>query len=204
MTAPSSPPRSPSSPTFHPPPSPVPPPVPVETHPNRGALKRPDHVHGRTPNDLDFLVPEDAHKTYSPPRLRPLPEFESAAVTGLDGTLGTLGALQSSSAATAAAAALRPAVASLRPPPAIPTTARLQYDPKRRSASRKRRQAGGWKKLLWIRQPCTLRCILNFLLRPPLTCTSFRSRQLHRYGDFSRSPPTQPEAPTLRFLALGC
>jgi phosphatidylinositol N-acetylglucosaminyltransferase subunit C len=146
MTAPASP--TSSSPTIgsHAPLSPVPPPVPVETHPNRGVLKRPEP--GRHTSEPGFLAPEDAYKTYSPPRLRPLPELTSGGVASLNGTL------HSSQAASAAAAALRPAVASLRPPPAIPVSARLEQDKKRRSASRKRRQLGGWKKLLWIRQPC--------------------------------------------------
>lgn len=146
MTAPSSP--STPSPTLTSPAavSPVPPPVPVETHPNRGALKRPGL--GQLPSESDLLAPGDSYKTYSPSRLRPLPEGKSTGLSGLNGTL------HSSQAASAAAAALRPAVASLRPPPAIPTFARLEQDKKRRSASRKRRQPGGWKKLLWIRQPC--------------------------------------------------
>ena len=146
MTAPSSP--STPSPTLTSPAavSPVPPPVPVETHPNRGARKPPGL--GRPPSGSDLLAPEDVYKTYSPPRLRPLPEGKSTGLSSLNGTL------HSSQAASAAAAALRPAVASLRPPPAIPTSARLEQDKKRRSASRKRRQPGGWKKLLWIRQPC--------------------------------------------------
>jgi phosphatidylinositol N-acetylglucosaminyltransferase subunit C len=145
MTAPPSPSTS-SSPVIRsPPPSPVPPPVPVETHPNRGILKRPET--GRDITGSGFLTPEDAYKTYSPPRLRQLSEFKSG-VASLNGTLHT------SQAASAAAAALRPAVASLRPPPAIPISARDEQDKKRRSASRKRRQPGGWKKLLWIRQPC--------------------------------------------------
>lgn len=148
MTAPSSP--LPSSTTVTSPASlsPVPPPVPVETHPNRGALKRPEA--GRHASDSAFLAPEDAYKTYSPPRPRPLPEGKSIGVTSLNGTL------HSSQAASAAAAALRPAVASLRPPPAIPVSAHLEQDKKRSSASRKRRQPGGWKKLLWIRQPCRM------------------------------------------------
>jgi len=146
MTAPSSP--SASSPTVTSPtsPSPVPPPVPVETHPNRAALKRPES--GRPTSDSSLLAAEDAYKTYSPPRLGPLPEVKSIGVSSLDGSL------HSSQAASAAAAALRPAVASLRPPPAIPVSARPEQDKKRWSASHKRRQPGGWKKLLWIRQPC--------------------------------------------------
>ena len=118
-------------------PSPVPPPVPVETHPNRGALKPPLN---RLLSDPNRLAPEDAYKTYgpSPPRLRPLTEINGSA------------------AATAAAAALRPAVASLRAPPAIPpVAARLaqeKLERKRRSASRKRRLPHVWKKLLWIKQ----------------------------------------------------
>lgn len=147
MTAPASPPTSPATVSSAPPPSPVPPPVPVETHPNRGVLKRPQQL--RSPPASGLLTPEDAYRTYSPPRLRPLPEVEAGGVTSLNGTL------HSSQAASAAAAALRPAVASLRQPPAIPVAARLEQDKKRRSASRKRRQPGGWKKLLWIRQPCT-------------------------------------------------
>jgi phosphatidylinositol N-acetylglucosaminyltransferase subunit C len=146
MTAPPSPSASSPSATSPSAPSPVPPPVPVETHPNRGVLKRPQP--NRVTGEPGFLAPEDAYKTYSPPRLRPLPEAKSIGVSSLNGTL------HSSQAASAAAAALRPAVASLRPPPAIPTSARLEQDKKRRSASRKRRQPGGWKKLLWIRQPC--------------------------------------------------
>ena len=118
-------------------PSPVPPPVPVETHPNRGALKPPLN---RLLSDPSRLAPEDAYKTYapSPPRLRPLTEINGSA------------------AASAAAAALRPAVASLRAPPAIPpVAARLaqeKLERKRRSASRKRRLPHVWKKLLWIKQ----------------------------------------------------
>lgn len=146
MTAPSSPTISPPTAISPPPLSPVPPPVPVETHPNRGALKRPEP--GRLTSESGFLNPEDAYKTYSPPRLRPLPEVKSNGVSSLNGTL------HSSQAASAAAAALRPAVASLRPAPAIPFSARLEQDKKKRSGSRKRRQPGGWKKLLWIRQPC--------------------------------------------------
>lgn len=149
MAPPSSPPEELSAPTVTatpspllaqtptPNPSPVPPPVPVETHPNRGALKPPLN---RLLSDPNRLAPEDAYKTYgpSPPRLRPLTEINGSA------------------AATAAAAALRPAVASLRAPPAIPpVAARLaqeKLERKRRSASRKRRQPHVWKKLLWIKQ----------------------------------------------------
>ncbi len=168
MTAPSFP-SSPSSPSSPPPVtsarplSPVPPPVPVETHPNRGALKRPSP--GRTPSEPGFLAPKDAYKTYSPPRLRPLTELKSGGVTSLNGTLHT------SHAASAAAAALRPAVASLRPPPAIPSSARLEQDKKRKSASRKGQQPRGWKKLLWIHQPCMIcqctvsRHVLTLLIR---------------------------------------
>jgi phosphatidylinositol glycan class C protein len=118
-------------------PSPVPPPVPVETHPNRGALKPPLN---RLLSDPSRLAPEDAYKTYapSPPRLRPLTEINGSA------------------AASAAAAALRPAVASLRAPPAIPPVAariaQEKLERKRRSASRKRRPPVAWKKLLWIKQ----------------------------------------------------
>jgi phosphatidylinositol N-acetylglucosaminyltransferase subunit C len=146
MAPPTSSPEEPTAPTATPPPpvqvptptpSPVPPPVPVETHPNRGALKPPLN---RLLSDPNRLAPEDAYKTYgpSPPRLRPL--------TAING----------SAAATAAAAALRPAVASLRAPPAIPpVAARLaqeKLERKRRSASRKRRLPHVWKKLLWIKQ----------------------------------------------------
>ncbi|KAI9871255.1 MAG: hypothetical protein M1823_008503, partial [Watsoniomyces obsoletus] len=55
-------------------------------------------------------------------------------------------------AASAAAAALRPAVASLRAPPAIPPVAARLAEERRRSAIRKRRQPHVWKKLLWIKQ----------------------------------------------------
>jgi phosphatidylinositol N-acetylglucosaminyltransferase subunit C len=145
MSTPSSPPASPASiPSSAP--APVPPPVPVETHPNRRALKRLGQSQP-TP-DSSFLAPEDAYKTYSPPRLRPLHEVTSSGVASLNGTL------QSSQAASAAAAALRPAVASLRPPPAIPVSARLEHGRQARNTSRKRRAPGGWKKLLWIRQQC--------------------------------------------------
>lgn len=128
--------------------SPIPPPVPVETHPNRGALKRP--IVGRY--DLKHLSPEDVRESSSPSRPRPPTGIGSPLISDLDGTIPSSSA---AIAAAAAAAALRPAVASLRPPPAIPTSARLRHESKRRSASRKRRQPGGWKKLLWIRQPCT-------------------------------------------------
>jgi phosphatidylinositol N-acetylglucosaminyltransferase subunit C len=110
-------------------PSPVPPPIPVETHPNR-VLKAPN----RSISDPNRLAPEDAFKTFSPPRLRPLAEIHGSA------------------AASAAAAALRPAVASLRAPPAIPPVAARLAEERRRSASRKRRQPHIWKKLLWIKQ----------------------------------------------------
>ena len=120
-----------STPRPTPAPSPVPPPVPVETHPNRGALKPPNRV----VTDPGRLAPEDAYKTFSPPRLRPLTEINGSA------------------AASAAAAALRPAVASLRAPPAIPPVAAARLaEEKRRNASRKRRQPHEWKKLLWIKQ----------------------------------------------------
>lgn len=117
-------------PTPTPTPSPVPPPVPVETHPNRAAFK----TSNRAPSDRSRLAPEDAYKTVSPPRLRPLTEINGSA------------------AASAAAAALRPAVASLRAPPAIPPVAARLAEERRRSASRKRRQPHVWKKLLWIKQ----------------------------------------------------
>lgn len=151
MTAPSSPSAS-SHPNPYPSaPSPVPPPVPVETHPNRGSLQR---LEPRRP------APEDAYRTYSPPRLRPLLEVKSTGVHRLNGTL------DGSQAASAAAAALRPAVASLRPPPAIPVSSRIELDKKRGSASRQRHRAGGWKKLLWIRQPCrSSECSIPYL--PP-------------------------------------
>ena len=119
----------PSSPT----PSPIPPPVPVATHPNRGAFKPPG-------NDPSRLAPNDAY--YSPPRLRPLTENKPVGILNSNG----------SAAASAAAAALRPAVASLRPPPAIPIAARIELDRKKaRSISRKRRAPTQWKKLLWVK-----------------------------------------------------
>jgi phosphatidylinositol N-acetylglucosaminyltransferase subunit C len=118
-----------TTPVPTPTPSPVPPPVPVETHPNR-ALKGPL----RAISDPSRLAPEDAFKTFSPPRLRPLTEIAGSA------------------AASAAAAALRPAVASLRAPPAIPPVAARLAEERRRNASRKRRQPHVWKKLLWIKQ----------------------------------------------------
>src|SRR5271154_2477981 len=134
MAPPPTPTSTPQPTSLPPPPSPVPPPVPVETHPNRGAFKPP--INRNT--DPNRLAPEDAYKTFSPPRLRPLTEISS---------------LNSSAAASAAAAALRPAVASLRAPPAIPpVAARLEQERKRRSASRKRRPPHVWKKLLWIKQ----------------------------------------------------
>jgi phosphatidylinositol glycan class C protein len=116
---------SPSPPT----PSPIPPPIPVETHPNRGKPQI-----RRLPSDPSRLAPEDAYKTFSPPRLRPVPELNGSA------------------AASAAAAALRPAVASLRAPPAIPPVAARLAEEKRRAASRRRKQPHVWKKLLWIKQ----------------------------------------------------
>jgi phosphatidylinositol N-acetylglucosaminyltransferase subunit C len=148
---PGPPPATPSKPTKPPPavpaPSPVPPPVPVETHPNRVAFKPAIH---RTTSDPNRLAPEDAYKTYSPPRLRPLTESEPLGFSDFHG----------SAAASAAAAALRPAVASLRPPPAIPVAARLEQDRKRRSASRKRRQPKEWKKLLWVKHPTCVHAVL--------------------------------------------
>jgi phosphatidylinositol glycan class C protein len=141
-----SPPTTPSPPAKPPPtaaapvPSPVPPPVPVETHPNRVAFKPALH---RTTSDPNRLAPEDAYKAYSPPRLGPLTESRPLGFSDF----------HDSAAASAAAAALRPAVASLRPPPAIPVAARLEQDRKRRSASRKRRQPKEWKKLLWVKHP---------------------------------------------------
>lgn len=126
-------------------PSPVPPPVPVETHPNRGILKHPDTL--RTVSGPSYF-PANAYKAPSPPRLRPLTEVKSTGIASLNGTL------HSSHAASAAAAALRPAVASLRPPPAIPILARAPQEKKKRGSSRRKQQPGNWKKLLWIRQPC--------------------------------------------------
>lgn len=115
-------------------PSPVPPPVPVATHPNRGAFKPPASA------TSTHLSPEDAYYATFPPRLRPLTE-NRLSIHSLNG----------SAAANAAAAALRPAVASLRPPPAIPAQARIDLEKKRRSASRKR-PVKTWKKLLWVKQ----------------------------------------------------
>lgn len=114
-------------------PSPVPPPVPVATHPIRGAFKTTPHRPIPEPNRL---APQDAFYAQSPPRLRPLTEIKPVA-------------LNASAAANAAAAALRPAVASLRPPPAIPTIA--QQEKKKRSL-RRRRGPPVWKKLLWVKQ----------------------------------------------------
>ena len=124
--------RPPTPPTAVP--SPVPPPVPVDTHPNRAAFKPPLL---RQPSDPSRLAPEDAFKTYSqPPRLRPLTEIHSSA------------------AAVAAAAALRPAVASLRKPPAIPpVAARLAEQKRQRREFKRGYRPKEWKKLLWIPQP---------------------------------------------------
>ena len=142
MAAPEPPSSSPTKATV---PSPVPPPVPVETHPNRGILKKSE---SRSVTGPSYFASGRAFKAPSPPRLRPLTEVKSTGIASLNGTL------HSSQAASAAAAALRPAVASLRPPPAIPTLARAAPEKKKRS-SRSRKQANGnWKKLLWIRQPC--------------------------------------------------
>ena len=115
-------------------PSPIPPPIPVETHPNRIKPVQP-----RSP-DPDRLAPEDA---LTPPRLRPI-------VPSLDGSVLS----STSAAARAAAAALRPAVASLRQPPAIPPiAARLEQERRAARAARKRsRQPHVWKKLLWVKQ----------------------------------------------------
>ncbi|KAK5223603.1 glycosylphosphatidylinositol anchor biosynthesis [Exophiala xenobiotica] len=127
-----SPPTSPTTtatPTPSPTPSPIPPPVPVETHPNRAKPQ----LH-RLTSDPSRLAPEDAYRTFSPPRLRPVPEINGSA------------------AASAAAAALRPAVASLRAPPAIPPVAARLAEERRRAASRRRKQPHVWKKLLWIKQ----------------------------------------------------
>lgn len=110
-------------------PSPIPPPVPVETHPNRGKPQA-----NRLLPDPGRLAPEDAFKPFSPPRLRPVLEINGSA------------------AASLAAAALRPAVASLRAPPAIPPVAARLAEEKRRAASRRRKQPRVWKKLLWIKQ----------------------------------------------------
>ncbi|KIV89360.1 hypothetical protein PV10_08936 [Exophiala mesophila] len=120
-----------SSPSRIPSPAPslIPPPVPVETHPNRG---KPQVVRGLS--DPSRLAPEDAYKPFSPPRLRPVHEISGSA------------------AASLAAAALRPAVASLRAPPAIPPVAARLAEEKRRAASRRRKQPHVWKKLLWIKQ----------------------------------------------------
>ncbi|KAJ9607445.1 glycosylphosphatidylinositol anchor biosynthesis [Cladophialophora chaetospira] len=118
-----------STPTPSPAPSPIPPPVPVETHPNRGKPQA-----NRVAADPNRLAPEDAYKTLSPPRLRPVPEIAGSA------------------AANAAAAALRPAVASLRAPPAIPPVAARLAEERRRAASKRRKQPHIWKKLLWIKQ----------------------------------------------------
>lgn len=114
-------------------PSLVPPPVPVETHPNRGQFRPPT----RAATDPNRLAPEDAYKHLSPPRLRPLHE-----ITGLNDL-----------SASAAAAALRPAIASLRAPPAIPpVAARLEQERKRNASRRRKQQPRVWKKLLWIKQ----------------------------------------------------
>lgn len=118
-----------STPVPSPAPSPIPPPVPVETHPNRGKPQA-----NRLLPDPGRLAPEDAFKPFSPPRLRPVLEINGSA------------------AASLAAAALRPAVASLRAPPAIPPVAARLAEEKRRAASRRRKQPHVWKKLLWIKQ----------------------------------------------------
>ena len=117
------------TPIITPTPSPIPPPVPVETHPNRGKPQ----VNRLLP-EPGRLAPEDAFKPFSPPRLRPVLEINGSA------------------AASLAAAALRPAVASLRAPPAIPPVAARLAEEKRRAASRRRKQPHVWKKLLWIKQ----------------------------------------------------
>lgn len=118
-----------STPVPSPAPSPIPPPVPVETHPNRGKPQA-----SRLLPDPGRLAPEDAFRPFSPPRLRPVHEINGSA------------------AASLAAAALRPAVASLRAPPAIPPVAARLAEEKRRAASRRRKQPHVWKKLLWIKQ----------------------------------------------------
>lgn len=118
-----------STPLPSPAPSPIPPPVPVETHPNRGKPQA-----SRLAPDPGRLAPEDAFRPFSPPRLRPVHEINGSA------------------AASLAAAALRPAVASLRAPPAIPPVAARLAEERRRAASRRRKQPHVWKKLLWIKQ----------------------------------------------------
>ncbi|KIV79160.1 hypothetical protein PV11_06738 [Exophiala sideris] len=128
-TSPTTSPTTASTPIPSPAPSPIPPPVPVETHPNRGKPQA-----NRFTPDPSRLAPEDAYRTFSPPRLRPVPEISGSA------------------AASAAAAALRPAVASLRAPPAIPPVAARLAEERRRAASRRRKQPHVWKKLLWIKQ----------------------------------------------------
>lgn len=133
-------------------PAAVPPPVPVATHPNRGALKPPTPQ--RPPSDPNRLAPEDAYYAHSPPRLRPLVEDRVAGPGVIN---------NSSAAANAAVAALRPAAAALRPPPAIPVLGKKKRDKERgRSASRRRKGAHVWKKLLWVKQSCMFAFVFCF------------------------------------------
>ncbi|KAJ9657154.1 glycosylphosphatidylinositol anchor biosynthesis [Neophaeococcomyces mojaviensis] len=138
MAPPSSPTEPTSSSTATPvaTPSPIPPPVPVETHPNR---IRPA-IHAQQPSDPTRLAPEDAYRAISPPRLRPIASLDGSVVS------------TSSAAASAAAAALRPAVASLRAPPAIPPVAARLEQERRNRALRRKQKPHIWKKLLWVKQ----------------------------------------------------
>lgn len=174
MTAPLSPSSKSSSPPLTPS---LPPPVPVDTHPNRSTGPRnadPGQVAAKR-NDIPSLNGYKAQPNRTGPTRSPSVGSEWADTsTQRSGKQRT-----TKDAAAAAASALRPAVASLRHPPAVPIVGRLERERKRRSASQKRRPATGWKKLLWIQQPCkTLTCKsdVTSLLR-----FWRRSRQLHRY-----------------------
>ncbi|KAK2742949.1 hypothetical protein FQN57_005079 [Myotisia sp. PD_48] len=108
---------------------PTPPPVPVETHPNRGGLKPRTLLPSPDPSRLS---PEDA---FSPPRLRAGNIPSSASNTYHSLLLSRV-------------VATPPAVAALRPPPAVPG-----LEPKNvRDRSRRRKKKGQWKKLLWVKQ----------------------------------------------------
>lgn len=156
-------------------PPPVPPPVPVETHPNRaGGLKPP--LPQRVPPDPTRLAPEHA---YAHPQTR-LWQDGSSHSRPIDGIVATPAS-----------------VAALRPPPAVPGTEPRKNDIRKLRDGRRKKRKGVWKKLLWVRQSCTISQHGN--LRKMLIM--YRSGQLHGRRNFPRSSTKKSPPSAIRFLA---
>ena len=119
-----------------------PPPTPVETHPYRASGSDSPGEHHRELPDPNRLAPEDAY--FAPSLLK-----ARAAKANYDDSLRTLKSNGSAS--------------SLRRRPAVPNAGEKETRKVRGTIQHRRRRKGAWKKLLWVKQSCTILSILRAL-----------------------------------------